>query len=472
MRQTISTPAVAHTMPPGPRWPRVAQTLMWGANPVGFARYCQRRHGDVFTLRTLAIGDVVAVANPAIIKEVFAADGDVFRAGQANAILGPVLGRHSLLLLDGERHLSQRRMMLPPFHGEAIRGYELLIEEIAAAEVERWPVGEELELRPRMQAIALEVILRAVIGVRDQRRLERLRGVLPALLGIGLSTMWAMWAKPRLANGPFARMTALRHRAEVDRLLYEEIAAHRAHPAGRDDILATLIAARDERDQPLSDEELRDQIVTLLLAGHETTTTGLAWCFERLLRNQACMERLRDEISGGGEHAYLEAVINETLRLRPVIDSVWRKLSAPADVAGYSLPAGTTVMPSIALVQSGAAFPDAEEFQPERMLDGSSPPYALIPFGGGPRRCVGASFAMMEMKIILRTVLGSCELRADRPRRERTRVRNITLVPARGARVVIRSKLAASPEAESTSPSPHHRAGDVSGRSGPAVTGI
>jgi cytochrome P450 len=438
---TPAAPAVPAGLPPGPRWPRVAQTILWGVVPVAVARYCRRRYGDIFTLRTLAIGDVVALADPTVIKEVFAADREVFCAGRANAVLGPVLGEHSLLLLDGERHLHQRRMMLPSFHGEAIRGYERLIEEIATAEVESWAVGEEFAIRPRMQAIALEVILRAVIGVRDQRRLERLRRVLPSLLGISLSTLWAVWARPTLANNPLVRrLTALRYRAEVDRLLYEEIAAHRADPAGRDDILAALIAARDEHGQPLSDVELRDQIVTLLLAGHETTTTALAWCFERLLRHPACMERLRDELPQDGGGAYLEAVINETLRVRPVIDAVWRKLSAPAEVAGYSLPPGTTVMPSIALVQCGVAFSEAEEFRPERMLDGTPSPFTLIPFGGGPRRCIGASFAMMEMKTVLRVVLESCELRADRPRGERTRVRNITLVPARGARVIVDSK--------------------------------
>jgi cytochrome P450 len=419
----------------------VLQTILWGVVPVALSRYCRRRYGDIFTLRTLAIGDVVALADPAVVKEVFAADREVFRAGEANAVMGPLVGRHSLLLLDGERHLHQRRMMLPPFHGEAVRGYEQLIEEIAAAEIERWPVGKELALRPYMQAIALEVILRAVIGVRDPQRLERLRRQLPRLLSVSLTTMWALWARPKLADNPLVcRLSALRYRAEVDRLLYEEIAAHRADPGGREDILASLISARDEHGRLLSDVELRDQIITLLLAGHETTATALAWCLERLLRHPACMERLRSELSEGGDGSYLEAVVNETLRVRPVLDAVWRKLGADAEVAGYSLPGGTTVMPSIVLVQSGSAFAHADEFRPERMLEGSPPPYTLIPFGGGPRRCIGASFAMLEIKTILRVVLESLELRADRPREERTRVRNITLVPARGARAIVDSK--------------------------------
>lgn len=439
-QQSQIQPAVAG-LPPGPPWPRVAQTILWGTSPVAVVRYCQRRYGDVFTLRTVGIGDVVAVGDPAVIGEVFAADREVFQAGSANAVLGPVLGKHSLLLLDGEHHLQRRRMMLPPFHGEAIGRYERLIAEIAAAEVARWPVGETLALRPRMQAIALEVILRAVVGVRDRQRLERLRCLLPQLLGLGLVTMWAVWARPALGDSlPVRRLTALRHRAEVDRLLYEEIAAHREDPAGREDILAALLAARDEQGQALSDVELRDQIVTLLLAGHETTTTALAWCLERLLRHPACLARLCDELDDDAGGPYLEAVVNETLRVRPVIDAVWRKLSAPAVVAGYELPAGTTVMPSIALVQIGRHFADAEEFEPERMLGRAPASYTLIPFGGGPRRCIGASFATMEIKTVLRVVLRACRLRADRPRAERVRVRNITLVPARGARAVVEAR--------------------------------
>jgi cytochrome P450 len=224
-------------------------------------------------------------------------------------------------------------------------------------------------------------------------------------------------------------------RPEIDRLLYEEIAAHRAHPEGRDDILALFVEARDEDGEPLGDEELLDQIITLLLAGHETTTTGLAWAFERLVRHPAVLQRLESELATG-EDAYLDAVVNETLRVRPVIDGVWRKLTAPAVVAGHRLPAGTLVFPAIALVQTSAAFPDPEEFRPERFLDGSPAPYTFIPFGGGPRRCIGASFAIMEMKTVLRAVLQRVELRASDQRPESPRVHHVTQVPARGGRVV------------------------------------
>jgi cytochrome P450 len=228
----------------------------------------------------------------------------------------------------------------------------------------------------------------------------------------------------------------------VDRLLYEEIAAHRAEPDGREDVLSLLLAARDEQGQGLSDEELRDHLITLLVAGHETTTTALAWCFERLLRHPDAYARLRRELDEGEEERYLEAVLNETLRVRPVIDAVWRKLSAPAEVAGWLLPAGATVMPSIEIVQHSGAFADASAFRPERFLEGSaggraSHPYTFIPFGGGARRCVGASFAMMEMRAIMRTVLERVSLRAPNAKSERVKVHHITLVPARGGRVIV-----------------------------------
>jgi cytochrome P450 len=403
----------------------------------------------------VGLGTIVVVADPDLIKQVFTGDRDVFHAGEANAAMGPVLGKHSLLLLDGDRHLRERRLMLPPFHGEAVRAYGRRVAELAAAEVERWPVGEPFPIRPRMQAITLEVILRAVIGVRDEERLARLRVLLPQLVEFSVLDMWAVWVFPELIDSFVGRRhRSQRVRPEVDRLLFEEIAEHRVRPEGRDDILAMLVQARDEDGQPLTDEALRDQVITLLLAGHETTTTGLAWCFERLLRGKAVLARLNHELTTGGGDAYLDAVVNETLRVRPVIDAVWRKLTAPAEIGGYRLPAGVLVMPSIALVQRSGGYRDATRFEPERFLEGSPPPYTFIPFGGGPRRCIGASFAIMEMKTILATVLERVELVAPDPRPEGIRQHHITLVPSRGARVVVTGKKAASPPEGAAAQSP------------------
>jgi cytochrome P450 len=418
------------------------QTALWATRPGALSHYCRRRFGEIFTLRVAGIGDVVVLTRPETIGEIFTGDREVLLAGEANAVMEPVLGKHSLLLLDRERHLRHRRLLTAPFHGEAVRAYRSRVEEIAAAEVQHWPVGEELALRPRMQAITLEVILRAVIGVSDERRMERLRVLLQRLTRIGLLEMWLAFTYPKLAqHSLLRRLTTLRILPEVDRLLYEEIAAHRAAPEGGDDVLAQLIAAGDGA---LTDEELRDHLMTLLVAGHETTTTALAWCFERLLRHPAALARLEAEIAEGQEEAYLDAVINETLRVRPVIDAVWRKLAAPLRVAGWMVPAGALVMPSIMLVQHSAAFAEPDAFQPERFFGGGAPPYAFIPFGGGPRRCIGASFATMEMRAILKTVLESVQLRAPSMRPERAKVHHITLVPAQGARAIVTRRRSAA----------------------------
>jgi cytochrome P450 len=432
-----------HGLPAGPRLPRTVQTVMWAQAPVGFVERCRARYGNVFTLRPLALGPVVIIADPELIKAVFTGDRDVFHAGEANAALGPVVGPHSLLLLDGESHINQRRLMLPPFHGDAVRAYVERVAAIAEAEVDRWPVGTPLALRPRMQAITLEVILRAVIGVQDPERVSRLRILLPQLLHFSQVDMWAVWMFPKLLDSFLARRhPAMRVRPEVDRLLFAEIAEHRADPEGRDDILAMLVGARDEDDRPLSDEALRDQLLTLLLAGHETTATGLSWCFERLLRHEHVLRRLQDELGAGEDDAYLTAVINETLRVRPVIDAVWRKLTAAAEVGGYRFPAGALLMPSIALAHLSDAYPEPHAFRPERFLDSSPPAYSLIPFGGGSRRCIGASFAIMEMKAVLRAVLERVELTVADPAPERPKLHHITLVPARDARAVVRGRRA------------------------------
>jgi cytochrome P450 len=425
-------------LPPGTGWPSIVQTvaLLWFMER--WVRRGHRRLVSPVTVRVLGLGEVVSVWDPDLVKEVFTGDSDVLHAGEANA---RVLGRvapSSLLALDGERHVRMRRLLSPPFHGEAVRRYGQLIEELATAEVQRWPVGKEFSIYPRMQAIALEVILRAVIGVRDPVRMARLRKLLPKMAGASALAFAVEARNPRLADGWIgARLSWVRARREAEALLYEEIAAHRRDPDGREDILAGLMAARDENGEPLTDEELRDQLVTLLIAGQETTATALAWCFERLLRHPAVLARLERELASGDGDAYLDAVINETLRVRPPLDAVWRQLTAPLELGGYLLPTGTTVSVTIISAHRSKAFPDAERFCPERFLGQSPPSYALIPFGGGTRRCIGASFARMEMKTILRTVLERVELRAPTQKPERAvRTRRITTVPARGGRVI------------------------------------
>ena len=293
-----------------------------------------------------------------------------------------------------------------------------------------------------MRAITLEVILQAVIGVREGPRRQRLGEVLPAFVRGGVFAMLAETKLPSITRGAIGRrLPWVRARAESDRLLYEEIADHRATPEGREDILALLIDAHDEDGNTPSDEELRDHVLTLLGAGHDTTAAALAWCFERILRHPEILARCRDGAAENDD--YLTAVVNETLRIRPIVESAARKLSAPLELGGYRLPAGTTVTASIAGMQrSPKVWTDPLRFSPERLLDQPAP-YTLIPFGGGPRRCIGASFATMEIKTVIKTVLQHVELRAPNPKSERpSRVRGAGIVPARGARVIVTARLA------------------------------
>jgi cytochrome P450 len=401
------------------------------SRPHGFLERCRRRYGDVFTVNIAPYGRMVFVADPALIRQVFTGDTRVFHVGGVRGrVLGPMLGKHSLLLLDEDEHMRERKLMLPAFHGEALRRYPELIEEIAEAEVSGWPVGEAIALRPRMQAITLEVILRLVIGVRDPGALARLRGLLGRLLEQPTTLLFLATAVERDISWfrPWRRFLSIR--AAADELIYGEIAKRRSDPSG-DDILSLLVQSSGDA---LTDEELRDELMTLLIAGHETTATALAWAFERLTRHPAVLGRLRE-----GDPAYLDAVIKETLRVRPVVMEVGRDLTEDTHIGSWELPAGTRVMSSIALVQKAEEhWSDPRAFNPDRFLDGSGPaPYTWIPFGGGPRRCIGASFATTEMAAIIPLVLKHFDLAPDSPEPERSQTRNVTQVPARGAKVIL-----------------------------------
>jgi cytochrome P450 family 135 len=428
-------------LPPGPRRPATLQTFAWVARPLPFLETCRRRYGDWFTVRLARVGTFVFVAAPAAIKEIFTGDAELLRAGQANAPLAPVVGPRSVLLLDGAEHLRQRRLMLPPFHGERMARYGELMAEITEAELDRWSLREPFALRPRTQAITLEIILRVVFGVRDAARLEALRAALVALLAQSTSPATMLpWLRRDLGPlSPWRRF--LRLRARVDALIYDEI-AHRREDAEleeRDDILSLLLQARDGDGETLTDRELRDELVTLLVAGHETTATALAWAFERLLRHPEALERLTAEARDGEEEgAYAEAVVQETLRLRPPLPAVGRMLTEPAQIAGRSLPAGVRLAPSIYLVHRRAdLYPEPGAFRPERFLANPPETYGWLPFGGGVRRCLGASFATFEMKIVLRTILARARLEADDARPEPVRRRAIVLAPGREGRAVL-----------------------------------
>lgn len=409
-----------------------------------FVAACRRRYGTVFTLRVATIGTLVYLADPADIKTVFAGDPRVFHAGEANSILGSLLGGSSLLVIDEDVHRDRRRLMVPPFHRDAVARQAGLMAEIAAAKVADWPVGKAFPVGPKMSEITLEVILRTVIGATDPDRLTALREVMPRLLTVG---MWATLAlaKPDLQR--YRPWRGLRRRiAEADRLLYAEIAERRADPAlaERTDVLAMLVRA-DDGGRTMTDRELRDQLMTLLVAGHDTTATALSWAMERLTRHPAILAKAvaAAEASAAGDPSgddYLDALAKETLRIRPVVFDVGRVLTQPADVAGYRLPAGVMVAPGMGLVHADAAiYPDPHRFDPDRMLGATLSPTTWFPFGGGNRRCLGAGFAMVEMRVVLREILRRAELKTTTAAGERQRLKFVVLVPHRGARIRVRA---------------------------------
>jgi cytochrome P450 len=393
----------------------------------------------MFTIRIVHEAPWVMVSDPDAVKRVFTGDPRVFHAGEGNQFLESVLGPNSVLVLDEKEHIAQRRLLLPPFHGERMHGYRETMSEVAAREIGSWPTGIPYKLRPRMQAITLEIILRTVFGVREGERLAELRDALRAFLDLTTNPRALL---PVVLVGPrrVRRVPWFRRRIErVDRLIYREIAERRRSQdlGERDDILSLLAAARHEDGSPMSEEEMRDELLTLLVAGHETTATSLAWAVERLSRHPDKLDRLREECEAG-EHAYVTATIQETLRLRPVISIVIRRLTEPVEIGGHELPAGVAVTPCAYLVHTNPEiYPDPGRFRPERFLESPPGTYTWIPFGGGVRRCLGASFAQFEMAVVLEELVRRHRIRPARRAPERVFRRAITETPRHDAEVIL-----------------------------------
>jgi cytochrome P450 len=426
-------PVDTSALPPGPRWPGLLQSAGMLRFRHTFVPWLHRRYGDVFTVRILPKAQpLVLFTRPEHAREIFAGDPEVFHAGKGNAILGPIMGEHSLLLQDSGEHRRARKLLMPAFNGQALRGYESLVTEVARAEVGRWRDGEDFRSLDRMNDVTLEVILRVVFGVTDERRLEALRPRVRATVDISPVVLLG-WGHPRLEKvGPWKR--TVDNAFELDRLIYAEIRERRAAPdlATRTDVLSQLIRVDDDGDR-LTDEELRDQLVTLLLAGHETTASALAWALHEVgsdpHQRRRALAAARD-----GDDGWLEAVLKESMRLHPVIPMVVRTLQRPATVGGVDLPAGVTVGPSILITHArDDNHPDPEVFSPERFVGHNPPANTWIPFGGGVRRCIGAGFSLMEGVAVLREVLAAYDVEAVG--RDRPKVRNITSVPLRGARI-------------------------------------
>lgn len=430
-------------LPPGPKESPVVQMVWWLSRPIGFLESCRKRFGDAFSVTFLGSQrPTVMLSNPEAIRALYTEHGHNLPPGRTLA-LRPIMGASSVLLLEGREHLTLRKAMLPPFHGERMRSYESIVREVAEREIASWPRTEPFALHPRMQAVTLEVILSAVFGVTDPQRRTQLRERLPLLLSdtssVGLQLRFMLSRRFRRGD-PMAQLSEVVR--QVDEPLLEEIAARRDDPelAEREDILSLLMSAPMEDGNPMSDRELRDQLVTLLLAGHETTATALAWTFDLLLRHPHTLARLTAEVDAGEDDSYLRAVTSESLRLRPVVPLAGRRLTSALDAGELHLPAGTDVTPAIWLTHTRAEdYPEPYAFRPERFLENPPSTYSWIPFGGGVRRCLGASFAEFEMRVVLQTILQQRILTSASNRAERVARRNVTFSPRNGT--VVRSRV-------------------------------
>jgi cytochrome P450 len=446
------SPAAGGGLPPGPRAPALLQTLGWALAPTWVMDRCARSLGDSFTITFFPSGlKLAVVSDPEAVKTVFTAPPELAPSGTANSPVAPIVGPSSVLVLTGPEHMRQRKLLLPPFHGERMREYEDVIVQATRRDMASWPLGSTMQLLEHTRVITLEVILRAVFGV-EAERMEPLRDAIAGLLKPANTLAILLFALRRPQPGPPTGGIA-RALERLDGVIYEELARRREQRdlAERSDILSLLLQARDEDGEAMTDAELRDELVTLLLAGHETTATSVAWAIERLARHPQKLERLVAEIDAeadGGPGDYMTAVVNETLRVRPVVPIVVRVLQEEMRVGAYNLPAGTRVTPSIYLTnRNPKVYDNPAEFRPERFLDGGPETFSWIPFGGGIRRCIGASFAQLEMKLMLRTMLAELEPRLPEGRSmwrrgEWNRRRAVTLVPAAGARVVWRRRAA------------------------------
>jgi cytochrome P450 len=427
-------------LPPGPPYPGLIQAIGVWTRPLAYPERLRARYGKRFTTRFPGSPPFVVLSDPDDVKEVFMAPPDVLHPGEGARVLEPLVGKNSVILLDEAAHMEQRKLVLPAFHGEKMARLSGLMAEVAGREVESWPREESIPLQPRMQRLTLEIILRAVFGLDPGPRLDALREGLGDVLAFGDRPISltppdpeGLLSKVLVHIGPFAEFVRLQQ--ETDALLFELIDERRNGNGQRDDVLAMLLEARHEDGSPMSDQELRDELMTLLVAGHETTASSLAWAFERLAREPRVLSRLVEDLDADGD-AYLVATIQETLRHRPVLPNVEPRLvKKPFEVGGWRYPPGVCLVPNAYLIHHDPEiYPEPYEFRPERFLDEPPGTYTWIPFGGGRRRCIGASFAMLEMQIVLRTVLTRCELQPAHDGAEHASRRNISVRPGRGAR--------------------------------------
>lgn len=423
------------------------QTARYYADPEGYLRKLHRDHGDVFSVNTIIFGPEVCVVRPEAIKAVFTGDPDELRAGEANVALEPILGDKSVLLLDGAEHIRQRRLILPPFHGERMLAYVATMREVTERIVDAFPKSAPFALHPQMQQLTLEVILRTVFGVDRGAELDGLTRALAHMLERVNSPFSMLATHPRMRRhafglSPWALFQRMKKR--VDDRIYDVIARRRASKTESSDILSLLLQARDESGKPMTDRELRDELMTLLLAGHETTATEICWAFDKILRDRRVLTKLQTEVDASPDLAnapYLDATIKEVLRLSPVVPAVGRRVKKPMQIGGYDIPAETLLVPGLWLTHHlPDLYPRPDAFEPERFLGKKPDPYEWLPFGGGVRRCVGMAFALTEMKIVIGTILQRVTLRAATEKESETVLRSFTHAPKGGVKVILEGR--------------------------------
>ena len=443
-------------LPDGPQIPRFLQLLKWVATPCRFLDDCAQRYGDTFTLRLSRCNNFVFFSHPQAIQDIFTADGKQFDSGRASGILRPLVGENSLFLLDGDRHKRQRKLLMPPFHGERMQSYARTIAQITEGVASQWMQGKPFTARRAMQDITLQVILHAVFGLSEGSRYQQLKPLLAEVLDTtgsplrssalffpALQKDWGGWS-------PWGKM--MQRKQQIHDLLQEEISERRAQPElqGKD-VLSLMLSARDENGQPMTDVELRDEMLTLLFAGHETTATALAWALYWVHKFPQVREKLREEIDSLGDHPdplaiyrlpYLSAVCNETLRIYPVAPIAFgRFTNSPMEIMGRQYEANTLVTACIYLTHHREdLYPEPNQFKPDRFIEHQYSPYEFIPFGGGNRRCLGAALAQLEMKLVLATILSHYQLELAENKPVKPQRRGVTIAPAGGVQMVMKGK--------------------------------
>lgn len=449
------------SLPPGPPLPAIVQTLLFILAPIAYEKAIARRWGDLYTSNNMAFGKEVVIADPELVKQIFTGDPNVLHAGEANSGLGTLLGKRSVFVLDGPQHLRHRRMLMPPFHGDRLQAYAGTMRAITEQVVDQWQPGAAFPLHSAFQRITLDVILRTVFGLdlgpRHAELLDRLTRLFACIQSpLGMLLMAPEFQKdlgPWWPWGEFQRQLRA-----ADALIYAQIRERRVErentpTASRNDVLSLLLEATDDQGAGLTDAELRDELMTLLTAGHETSATSLSWAFERILNHPEVEAKLRAELDAVAPNRaitaedlpkleYLDATIKEVMRVRPVVLGVGRRLKAPITLRGYEIPAGTGIQPSIyAVHRRPDLYPEPERFLPERFVGKKPDPYGYFPFGGGVRRCIGMAYALYEMKIVLATVLRRVKLRLEKPRPLGFVLRAFLISPAGGTRVVLVERL-------------------------------